>query len=137
MSKFLISELLSLCNFEDRSQEETERQQRCARSKAWNLVKNIYKLKEKDKAAHDSPTDKWIMPAASRNGKRIDCNLSNYVPFVVPGLSASSSSTTPSPTSPSSSSQDSVFDVSRYTEYPAPERSGSTSGELRSGRPAA
>ena len=43
----------------------------------------------------------------------------------------SSSSTTPSPTSPSSSSQDSVFDVSRYTENPVPERSGSTSGELR------
>ena len=35
---------------------------------------------------------------------------------MVPGLSASSSSTTPSPTSPSSSSQDSVFDVNRYTE---------------------
>ena len=35
--------------FEDRSHEETERQQRCARSKAWNLAKNIYKLEE-DKA---------------------------------------------------------------------------------------
>ena len=67
----------------------------------------------------------------SRNGKRIDWNISNYVPFGVPGLSASSSSTTPSPTSPSSSSQDSVFDVNRYTENPVPERSGSTSGELR------
>ena len=50
---------------------------------------------------------------------------------MVPGLSASSSSTTPSPTSPSSSSQDSVFDANRYTENPVPERSGSTSGELR------
>ena len=49
--------------------------------------------------------------------------------FVVPGLSASSSSTTPSPTSPSSSSQDSVFDVNRYTENPVPERSGGTSEE--------
>ena len=57
----------------------------------------------------------------------MDCNVSNCVPFVVPGLSASSSSTTHSPTSPSSSSQDSV----RYTENPVPERSGSTSGELR------
>ena len=37
---------------------------------------------------------------------------------------------TPSPTSPSSSSQDSVFDVNRYTENPVPERSGSTSEEL-------
>ena len=52
-------------------------------------------------------------PHLSRNGKRIDCNISNYVPFVVPGLSASSSSTTPSPTSPPSSSQDSAFDVNR------------------------
>ena len=34
----------------DRSQEETERQERCARGKAWNLARNIYKLKEKDKS---------------------------------------------------------------------------------------
>ena len=76
----------------------------------------------------------WISgqnPHLIRNGKRIDCNISNYVPFMVPGLSTSSSSTTPSPTSPSSSSQGSVFDVNRYTEHPAPERRGSTSGELR------
>ena len=188
--------------FEDRSHEETARQQRCARSKAWNLAKNIYKLKEKDKAAFYFPAEEWVLPAAStkepeereflvdsgasmhivskkdlnsvelenmktsrspttvmtangevqtreeatvyvkpldlfvkvmllegipavlslgklcedhgythhwisgqkphliRNGKRIDCNFPNYVPFVVPGLSASSSSTTPSPTSP-------------------------------------
>ena len=70
-------------------------------------------------------------PHLIKNGKIIDCNRSNYVPFVVLGLSASSSSTTPSPTSPSSSSQDSVFDVNRYAENPVPERSGSTSGELR------
>ena len=50
---------------------------------------------------------------------------------MVPGLSASSSSTTPSPTSPSSSSQGSVFGVNRYTENPVPERSGGTSEELR------
>ena len=76
----------------------------------------------------------WISgekPHLIRNGTRIDCNISNYVPFVVPGLPASSSSTTLSPTSPLSSSQDSVFDVNRYTEHPVPERSGSTSGELR------
>ena len=35
-------------NFEDRSHGETERQHRCARSKAKNLPKNIHKLKEKD-----------------------------------------------------------------------------------------
>ena len=66
-----------------------------------------------------------------RNGKKIDCKKSNYVPFVVPGLSASSSSTTHSPTSPSSSSQASVFNVNRCTEHPVPERSGSTSEERR------
>ena len=44
--------------------------------------------------------------------KRIECNLSNYVPLVVP--------TTPTPTSSASSSQDSVFDVNRYTENQYP-----------------
>ena len=33
--------------FEDRSQEETEWQERCAREAAWKLVKNILKLKGK------------------------------------------------------------------------------------------
>ena len=51
--------------FEDRSQEETERQGRCARGKAWNLATNINKLKDTDKAAFHSLTDEWIMPAAS------------------------------------------------------------------------
>ena len=37
--------------FEDLSQEETERQERCARGDAWRLAKKILKLKEKDKAA--------------------------------------------------------------------------------------
>ena len=67
----------------------------------------------------DGYTYHWISgqkPHLIRNGKRIVCNISNYVPFVVPGLSTSSSSTTPSPTSPSSLSQDSVFDVNRYTK---------------------
>ena len=76
----------------------------------------------------------WISgqkPHLIRNGKRIHGKKPNHVPFVVPGLSASSSSTTPSPTSPSSSSQDSVFDVNRYTENPVQERSGSMSEELR------
>ena len=50
---------------EDRSQEETESQQRCARSKAWNLAKNIYKLKEKDKATFYSLAEEWVLPVAS------------------------------------------------------------------------
>ena len=45
-------------------------------------------------------------PHITKNDKRIDCNVSNYVPFVVPGLSTSSS-TSSSPDSSSSSSQDS------------------------------
>ena len=52
--------------FEDRSHEETERQQRCARSKAWNLAKNIYKLNEKDKAAFYFPAEEWVLPDAER-----------------------------------------------------------------------
>ena len=68
-------------------------------------------------------------PHLTKKGKRIDFNISNHVPFVVPGLSTSSS-TTPTRTSSSSSSQDSVFDVSRYTENAVPKRSGSTSEEL-------
>ena len=75
-------------------------------------------------------------PHLTQKEKRIDCSISTYVPFVVPGLSTSYSSASSTPTSPSSSSQDSVFDVNRYTENPVPERSGSTSGELRV-RPAA
>ena len=215
--------------YEDWSHEETERQQRCARSKAWNLAKNIYKFRQKDKAAFYSPAEEWVLPVAEpkepeefvadsgasvhvvskrdldsaeledhedikmsddgdgqrrganqrrshgkcqtiglvvkimlleetpavlsvekvcddhgytyhwtsgqkphliRNGKRIDCNISNYVSSVVPGLSTSSS-TTPTPSFSTSSSQDSVFNVNRYTENPVPERSGSTSEELR------
>ena len=52
------------------------------------------------------------------------------MPFVVPGLSTSSSITS-TPTSSSSSSQDSVFDVTRYSENPVPERNESVSEELR------
>ena len=51
--------------FEDRSHEETGRQQRCARSKASNLAKNIYKLQEKDKAAFYFPAEERVLPAAS------------------------------------------------------------------------
>ena len=51
--------------FEDRSHEETERQQRCARSMAWNLAENFYKLKEKDKAAFCFPAEEWVLLAAS------------------------------------------------------------------------
>ena len=51
--------------FEDQSHDEIERQQRCVRSKAWNLAKNIYKLQEKDKATLYSPAEESVLPAAS------------------------------------------------------------------------
>ena len=72
-----------------------------------------------------------------KNGKRTDCNISNCVPFGVPGISASSSSTTPSSASSPSSSQestsanrDSVSDH-RGLETLVSGRSGSTNEELR------
>ena len=46
-------------------QEETERQERCARGDAWRLAKNICKVKEQDKATFFSPTDELRLPAAS------------------------------------------------------------------------
>ena len=45
--------------FEDRSHEETERQERCAQSKARDLAKNIYKANEK--ATFFSFTEKWVL----------------------------------------------------------------------------
>ena len=51
--------------FEDRSQEETERQERCAREAAWRLAKNILKLKEKDKTVFFSPSENWCLPSPS------------------------------------------------------------------------
>ena len=51
--------------FEDRSHEETERQERCSQSKAWDLAKNIYKLKEKDQVTFYSFAEEWVLPAAS------------------------------------------------------------------------
>ena len=51
--------------FEDRSPEETARQERCARGDAWALAKNIKKLKKEDRATFHSPSGEWILPAAS------------------------------------------------------------------------
>ena len=55
---------------EDRSQEETAIQLRCAQSKAWNLAKNRHKLKEKDKAPFYSPAEEWALNK-SAGGKRV------------------------------------------------------------------
>ena len=116
-----------------RLQEEFSLKQKVLRD---TLIRSMHEVGEMKRAQVEEvsvqksrESHETIQPEMAR--ELIDCNISNYVPFVVPGLSASSSSTTPSPTSPSSSSQESVFDVNRYTENPVPERSGSTSGELR------
>ena len=52
--------------FEDRSQEETEWQEHCARETAWKLAKKILKLKEKHKATFFSPSEKWCLPSPSK-----------------------------------------------------------------------
>ena len=51
--------------FEDRSQEETERQERYAREAAWKMARCILKLKEKDKTAFFSPSENWCLPAST------------------------------------------------------------------------
>ena len=50
---------------EDRSQEETEWQELCAREAAWKLAQNILKLKEKHKTAFFSLSENWCLPAPS------------------------------------------------------------------------
>ena len=45
--------------FEDRSEEETLKQERCARRDAWKMSKSILKLKEKDRATFYSPSEVW------------------------------------------------------------------------------
>ena len=51
--------------FEDRSQEETEWQERCAREAAWSLAKNILKLMEKSKTGFFSLSENRCLPAPS------------------------------------------------------------------------
>ena len=70
-------------------------------------------------------------PHLTQIGKRIDCNISNYAPFVVPGISTSSSTTPTHLLLQHLHHRILYFDVRRYAENPVPERSGSTSEELR------
>ena len=51
--------------FEDRSQEETEWQEQGAREAAWKLAKNVFKLKEHQRAAFFSPSENRCLPAAT------------------------------------------------------------------------
>ena len=71
---------------------------------------------------HNYPWTSGQKPHLIKHGREIECNIANYVPFVVPGLSTSPS-TSSSPAPSASSSQDTVIS----TENPATERSESTS----------
>ena len=51
--------------FEFLSQEEVERQERCALEAAWKLAKDILKHKEKDEASFFSLANEWCLPAPS------------------------------------------------------------------------
>ena len=51
--------------FEDRSQEETEWQEQGAREAAWKLAKNVFKLKEQQRAAFFSPSENRCLPAST------------------------------------------------------------------------
>ena len=53
--------------FEDRSQEETEWKERCAREAAWRLAKNIQKFKEKNRAAFFSLFAKLVPDCAIKS----------------------------------------------------------------------
>ena len=50
--------------FEDRSQEETEWQEQGAREAAWKLAKNVFKLKEHERAAFFSSPENRCLPAS-------------------------------------------------------------------------
>ena len=51
--------------FEDRSQEETEGQERYAREAAWKMARCILKFKEKHKTTFFSPGENWCLPSPS------------------------------------------------------------------------
>ena len=67
--------------FEDRSQEETEWQEQGAREAAWKLAKNVFKLKEHERATFfSSPENRCLMIErgdplfAAEPGKRSEAN---------------------------------------------------------------
>ena len=57
--------------FEDRSQEETEWQEQGAREAAWKLAKNVFKLKEHEKAAFfSSPENRCLLASTLKLEER-------------------------------------------------------------------
>ena len=88
---------LSLCSkFEDRSQEETLKQERCARRDTWEMAKGILKLKEKEKTKFFSLSDVWCLPAPSASSSPRNCSTNCsacwcafhtiFLQFLVPGM---------------------------------------------------
>ena len=51
--------------FEDRSLEETEWQEQGAREAAWKLAKNVFQLKEHERATFFSPSENRCLPAST------------------------------------------------------------------------
>ena len=61
----LISATPNAPKIEDRSQEETARQERDAREAAWKMASGILKLQEKHKTTFFSPSENWCLPSPS------------------------------------------------------------------------
>ena len=64
--------------FEDRSQEETEWQERCAREAAWRLAQSIPKLREKNQAAFFSPSENWCLLASNLKPEEREFVVDSY-----------------------------------------------------------
>ena len=76
----------------------------------------------------------WIngqKPHLIKNGIRIQCNTENFVPIVVPGLSASSSSSFPSSTSMTPSRQEIDHPISSSSSSTSPTTMVSSDSETR------
>ena len=62
--------------FEDRSREETEWQELGAREAAWKLAKNVFKLKEHERAAFFSSPENRCFPASTlKPEERVCCGI--------------------------------------------------------------
>ena len=66
--------------FEERTPDKTLHQERCARRVAWNLAKNVYKLKNKAKATFYSPIEARAMLApTSKSPKERESRASMHM----------------------------------------------------------
>ena len=59
--------------FEDRSQEETERQERDAREAAWKVDQCVLNLKERDRATFFSPSENRCFLASTLKPEEREC----------------------------------------------------------------